>query len=74
MKVLLLWRTDSWHSVASKELVGVFDDKSKMLRSMVQADASSLQIRQVAEYGQSQGCYEDYEFEIEEVNINENLL
>ena len=39
MKVLLLWRTDKCHSVASKELVGVFDDKSKMLRSMVQADA-----------------------------------
>lgn len=74
MKVLLLWRTDKCHSVASKELVGVFDDKSKMLRSMVQADASSFQIRQVAEYGLSQCCYGDYEFEIEEVNINENLL
>lgn len=70
--VYLVFRTDSWHSYASRELVYIGDDLDCTIAQIeAHTDCTKKQAEQLREFGQSQ-CNEgvDYEFDIEEYEIN----
>lgn len=70
-KIFLAYRTDSWHSFNSRELVYVGEDLENIIaqliayRGMTEEDA-----RQIRNIQQTQGNSRDYEWDIEEQRIN----
>lgn len=70
-EVYLLFRTDSWHSVNSKELAFVGDSVDKCCwAAHWQEGASNEQVKQLREWNQSQCNDKNYEFEIEHWDVN----
>ncbi|MBQ3945636.1 MAG: hypothetical protein II670_08525 [Alphaproteobacteria bacterium] len=70
--VYLVFRTDKWHSYASRKLVYVGDDLDCTIAQIeAHTECTKEQAEQLREYCQSQ-CNEgvDYEFDIEEVEVN----
>lgn len=70
--VYLIFRTDAWHSYASRELLYIGDDLDSTIAQIeAHTECTEEQAEQLREYGQSQ-CNEgvDYEFEIKEVELN----
>lgn len=70
--VYLVFRTDVWHSYASRELVYVGDDLDCTIAQIEEhTECTKKQAEQLREFGQSQ-CNDgvDYEFDIEEVEVN----
>lgn len=70
-EVYLLFRTDSWHSVNSKELAFIGDSVDKCCwAAHWQEGASNEQVKQLREWNQSQCSEKNYEFEIEHWDVN----
>ena len=70
-EVYLLFRTDSWHSVNSRELAFVGDSVDKCCwAAHWQEGASNEQVKQLREWNQSQCNDKNYEFEIEHWDVN----
>lgn len=76
MKPIILFKTDPWHSNDSRELMGVFDRKFSALRALRENGATREQIEEIfnQDYHQSQLNNMGYEFELDPVEMNENLL
>lgn len=71
--VYLVFRTDKWHSIESRELVYVGDDlESSIAQIEAHSDCTPAQAEQLREYAQSQ-CNDDvdYEWDILGTEINE---
>ena len=70
-EVYLLFRTDNWHSVKSKELVFIGDSVDKCCwAAHWQEGASNEQVKQLKGQNQSQCNNRENEFEIERWEVN----
>ena len=70
-EVYLLFRTDNWHSVNSKELVFIGDSVDKCCwAARWQEGASNEQVKQLKGQNQSQCNNRENEFEIERWEVN----
>lgn len=70
-EVYLLFRTDNWHSVKSKELVFIGDSVDKCRwAAHWQEGASNEQVKQLKWQNQSQCNNRENEFEIERWEVN----
>lgn len=70
-EVYLLFRTDNWHSVNSKELVFIGDSVDKCCwAAHWQEGASNEQVKQLKWQNQSQCNNRENEFEIERWEVN----
>ena len=70
-EVYLLFRTDNWHSVNSKELVFIGDSVDKCCwAAHWQEGASNEQVKQLKGHNQSQCNNRENEFEIERWEVN----
>ena len=70
-EVYLLFRTDNWHSVNSKELVFIGDSVDKCCwAAHWQEGASNEQVKQLKWQNQSQCNNRENEFEIERREVN----
>lgn len=70
--VVLVYRTDKWHSYESRELVYIGNDREDCITQVeAHTECTKEQAEQLREFGQSQ-CNEgvDYEFDIEEYEMN----
>lgn len=70
--VYLVFRTDKWHSHASRELVYIGDDLDCTIAQIeAHTECTKEQAKQLREYGQSQ-CNEgvDCEFDLVEYELN----
>lgn len=70
--VYLVFRTDVWHSYASRELVYIGDDLDDTITQIeAHTECTEKQAEQLREYGQSQ-CNEgvDHEFDLVECKLN----
>lgn len=76
MKPIILFKTDSWHSSDSRDLIGVFDRKFSALRALKENGATREQIEEIfnQDYHQSQLNNTGIEFELDPVEMNINLL
>lgn len=70
-EVYLLYKTDSWHSTSSRELVFVGDSVDKCCwAAHWQEGASNEQVKELKERNQSQCSGKNYEFDIERWEVN----
>lgn len=70
-EVYLLFRTDNWHSVNSKELVFIGDSVDKCCwAAHWQEGASNEQVKQLKGQNQAQCNNRENEFEIERWEVN----
>lgn len=65
--IYLFYSTDSWHSVSSKELLGVYDDEKKLYDDALKI-VTKDQFRELVSFQQTQGY--DTNYRIEEFEKN----
>lgn len=71
MKLFILYRTDEWHSYSSRETIGVFSSERRMRKALKDNKANEEQIEATLQYRQSQLSNKGFEFELEEIALNQ---
>jgi len=76
MKVFIVYKTDSWHSFASRDLIGIATSKDEYI-NICQAQAkkenkiiTTDDIFNLSNIMQTQGCLLEGELYVEEVSTN----
>ena len=65
--IYLFYSTDAWHSVSSKELLGVYDDEKKLYDDVFKV-VTKDQFRELVSFQQTQGYETNYMIEEFEKN------
>lgn len=85
MKAIIIYATDPWHSLKSRELIAVATTEKKrdaivrkFLREYLEERPSREEtaefVRQVGEIGQTQGLSVRYDMEIDTVTVKANQI
>lgn len=80
MDVFITYRTDDWHSIASREMIGIYSTKRKAMQA-IKKDAKIQDeeledddIYMLNNYNQTQSRNAGNEYEIEQITLNNRLI
>ena len=80
MDVFIIYRTDVWHSIASREMIGIYSTKRKAIQAikkdaeMQDEELEDDDIYMLNNYNQTQSRNVGNEYEIEQVTLNNRLI
>ena len=80
MDVFITYRTDDWHSIASREMIGIYSTKRKAMQAikkdakMQDEELEDDDICMLNNYNQTQSRNAGNEYEIEQITLNNRLI
>lgn len=80
MDVFITYRTDDWHSIASREMIGIYSTKRKAMQAikkdakMQDEELEDDDIYMLNNYNQTQSRNAGNEYEIEQITLNNRLI
>lgn len=80
MDVFIIYRSDVWHSIASREMIGIYSTKRKAIQAikkdaeMQDEELEDDDIYMLNNYNQTQSRNVGNEYEIEQVTLNNRLI
>lgn len=80
MDVFITYRTDDWHSIASREMIGIYSTKRKAIQAikkdakMQDEELEDDDIYMLNNYNQTQSRNAGNEYEIEQITLNNRLI
>ena len=78
-KVIIVYKTDAWHSYASRDIIGIATDKViaiDICKQQAKKESTSIDQQEVwnlNHINQTQGYSGEGEFQLEEINTNSLL-